>query len=198
MRKFTYACIRNSNAELSNIIWNVGGNFPNIYIEIGSLICHFRDVNTLVWRVKDVHDVTYFEGKYVQTNITERNIFTQLKLCMYKYYTGTIHIKICEYRITHTSIMNKSRKYLCQTEEGLNFKGGMKNSKVNTRMWVEKLLSVLASHFIGYCWNYSNFLYYKSFKIWWLNEMVFIWVGIRITRSFSVAQIIRWICYKIM
>lgn len=46
--------------------------------------------------------------------------------------------------------------------------------------------------------NYSNFLYYKSFKIWWLNETVFICVGIRITWTFSVAQIIRWICYKII
>lgn len=99
----------------------------------------------------------------------------------------------------HIYIMNKSRTYLCRTEEGLNFKGGMKNSKVDTRMWVEKLLSVLASHFIGYCWNYSNFLYYKSFKIWWLNEMVFICVGIRITWSFSVQRIICWIClYKIL
>lgn len=60
---------------------------------IGSLICHFRDVNTLVWRAKDVHDVTYSEGNCCtyKPNITERNIFAQHQRCMYKYYTGTTY-----------------------------------------------------------------------------------------------------------
>ncbi len=112
------SAIQMRNSQISSGM--SGAIFLNIYICVenkGSLICHFRDVNTLVWRAKDVHDVTYFEGKCVHhTNEHTENRTQQIFALQKKTWHGSVcmngnytkhNIKICEYRITHIYIYHE-------------------------------------------------------------------------------------------